>query len=573
VRDEVDGLLFEGLDAGDLARQLDRLAGEPGLLERLQAGIEAPRPFAEYVDELEAYYRGERPSRGVARPAPTAVTWQGDHGLHTSLATINDAVADRIGRHGVRVQRVRRDGAALDAPLPHPADVEVRHQWPPDLRPPRSGRLAIIQPWEFGAIPADWVAPLQRDVDEVWVPSEYVRAMYLRAGLEADRVHVVPNGVDLDRFTPEGPRLELDGAAPEGLRFLFVGGAIQRKGIDVLLAAWQAAFAGRDDVTLVVKDFGSGGVYRNADRAALQELAAAGAAPRVVHLDADLSGDDLAALYRACDVLVHPYRGEGFAMPVLEAMASGLPVITTAGGPTDEFCPPQAGWRIDAARKPMPGGRVDRMETAGEPWMLEPSVDHLVALLRAAADATVDERAARGAAGRSAAERYTWDVVTAAYAGRVRALAQRPLRTAAAPIEALREATGTRVLATPAWRADDDLGALLAAWGEAAPAGTDATLFLLADPDVDGDGAALQARVIAAADAAGADLDHCADIAVLQLRAYPGRDAALHADADAYVPLHRACAGHERLARDAGAAILTPAALRAWLAAGERVAA
>ncbi len=570
VRDEVDGLLFEGLDAGDLARQLDRLAGEPGLLERLQAGIEAPRPFAEYVDELESYYRGERPSRGVARPAPTAVTWQGDHGLHTSLSTINDAVCERIERHGVRVQRVRRDGVALDAPLPHPAAVEVRHQWPPDLRPPRSGRLAVIQPWEFGAIPVDWVAPLQRDVDEVWVPSEHVRAMYLQAGLDADRVHVVANGVDLDRFAPQGRSLELE--AP-GLRFLFVGGAIARKGVDVLLAAWQTAFAGRDDVTLVVKDFGSGGVYRNVDRSALEALAASGATPRVVYLDRDLPDDELAALYRSCDVFVHPYRGEGFAMPVLEAMASGLPVITTAGGPTDEFCPPQAGWRIDAERRAMRGGRVEHFDTAGEPWMLEPSVDHLIALLREAAGASAAERSARGAAGRSAAERYSWDVVTAAYAGRVRALAQRPLRIAGEPIEALEQASGTRVLATPAWRTDDDLGALLAAWGQAAPAGTDATLFLLADPDVDGEPAALQARVMAAASAAGADLDDCADIAVLQLRAYPGRDAALHAGADVYVPLHRACNGHERHARAAGSAVLAPESLRAWLAADERVAA
>jgi hypothetical protein len=155
----------------------------------------------------------------------------------------------------------------------------------------------------------------------------------------------------------------------------------------------------------------------------------------------------------------------------------------------------------------------------------------------------------------------------------VRALAQRPLRTAGEPIEALQQAIGTRVLATPAWRADDDLGALLAAWGDAASAGTDATLFLVADPDVDGEPGELEARVMAAAAASGADLDRCADIAILQLRAYPGRDAALHADADAYVPLHRACAGHERLARAAGTAVVAPDGLRAWLAPGERVAA
>ena len=43
VADGCNGLLFDGRDGADLARQLDRLAQEPGLLERLQAGITAPR--------------------------------------------------------------------------------------------------------------------------------------------------------------------------------------------------------------------------------------------------------------------------------------------------------------------------------------------------------------------------------------------------------------------------------------------------------------------------------------------------------------------------------------------------
>ena len=56
--------------------------------------------------------------------------------------------------------------------------------------------------------------------------------MYLEAGVEADRVHVVPNGVDLATLAPDGPRAELPDAA---LRLLFVGGTISRKGADVLL--------------------------------------------------------------------------------------------------------------------------------------------------------------------------------------------------------------------------------------------------------------------------------------------------------------------------------------------------
>src|SRR5205085_9041995 len=179
-----------------------------------------------------------------------------------------------------------------------------------------------------------------------------------------------------ERFRPDGPRLDLD--AGDGLRLLFVGGAIGRKGIDLLLAAYRETFAGREDVTLVVKDFGLNGVYRGAGRDELRRLHEERSAPRVLHLTEELDDDAMAALYRSCDVLVHPYRGEGFAMPVLEAMASGLPVVVTAGGPTDEFCPPDAGWRIAATRRPLPGGRVDQWETAAEPWMLEPDAAHLV---------------------------------------------------------------------------------------------------------------------------------------------------------------------------------------------------
>ena len=277
-----------------------------------------------------------------------------------------------------------------------------------------------------------------------------------------------------------------------------------------------------------------------------------------MHLDADLADEEMAALYRACDVLVHPYRGEGFAMPVLEAMASGLPVIHTAGGPTDEFCPPQAGWRIRSRRQALPGGRVDRFETVGEPWMLEPDAAHLAELLREAAAAGAEERARRGALGRSAALHFGWDRVAALYAER----AARPAPPARPrPLAAERELDGApAVLATPAWRGEDDLAG--AAAGVDAGARPARCLYLLADPATDGEPAELEARVMAAA--AGIDLDACPDIAILREYAVPGRDAALHAAAELYVPLHDGCAGHVRLA---GAKAATPAELGIRLAA------
>ena len=110
-------------------------------------------------------------------------------------------MGERLRSRHVEIALERRatDGPLGDAPTPHAPEVEVRHQWPPDLSRPAAGRLALIQPWEFGSLPRDWQAGLRDDVDELWVPSAFTREMYLEAGVEADRVHVVPNGVDLGR--------------------------------------------------------------------------------------------------------------------------------------------------------------------------------------------------------------------------------------------------------------------------------------------------------------------------------------------------------------------------------------
>ena len=315
VRDGVDGLVVDPLSADALTVALERLAGEPGLLERLQAGIAPPHPFATYVDELEARYAGERRPGAAPAPAPmhagasAAPAPAGARPAPAALAVLADGDAPALDPAVARVQRLGTD----DPPLPHAADVELRTSWPPATRAASSGRLVIVQP--PGAAPAPALPPH----DELW-----------------------------SGFPPDA-------------------------------------------------------------EARLRALAA----------------------------------------------------------------------RTPRAFDP----------AAAEPWPLAEQVE-------------------------------------------------------------------LRVLATPAWRGADRLAMLLAQWCAATTPATSACLYLLADPQVDGEPAAIEQRVLAACEASGADLDAAADVTILLEPATAERDARLHRAMDLYVPLHAACAGHERLAHATGGAVV-----------------
>ena len=143
----------------------------------------------------------------------------------------------------------------------------------------------------------------------------------------------------------------------------------------MLLKAYQHTFTARDPVCLVIKDMGSGSFYRGKTAGDdIGRIMATAGAPEIEYLDRDLSGEELAGLYTACDCLVHPYRGEGFGLPIAEAMASGLPVIVTGYGAALDYCCEQNAFLIPARIMRFRQKRIDDLETVDYPWLAEPDV-------------------------------------------------------------------------------------------------------------------------------------------------------------------------------------------------------
>lgn len=268
-------------------------------------------------------------------------------------------------------------------------DIDVVHATGGAV-PPRSGSplVVTIHDLAFLARPEHFTSRgvrfMTRALDltiaeaaRVIVPSEATARECREAGIDDRRLRIVPWGVHPATVTDaDRARVRSRFGLPD--RFvLWVGAAEPRKNLPGLAAA--AAAAGLE-VPLVMA--GSGGW--DVDIASVLRDAPPGAR----HLGA-VEQQDLSALYDLADVFVYPSLQEGFGMPVLEAMAQGTAVITSAGTAT--------------------------AEVAGEAGILvDPfDLDALAAALRVLAD-DVERRDLLGSAGRRRAADFTWDATAAA---------------------------------------------------------------------------------------------------------------------------------------------------------------
>jgi glycosyltransferase involved in cell wall biosynthesis len=328
--------------------------------------------------------------------------------------------------HGIARLPLSRmpDAAAIERGFytrPEHCDLTIRHHWPPDFSPVRSGKLVNIVPWEYGAVPVRWIRQIEASDSELWVPSEFVRNVFVRASLTQRKIRVLPYGIDPAIFRMEGQGWRP--ARARGFVFLFVGGVIERKGVDLLAESYQASFSSRDAVTLVIKEQGSSSYYRNS--ALLESVRKASrnkSGPRILIIREEMTDQQLASLYRAADVFVLPYRGEGFGIPLAEALACGTPVITTGLGPAHEFCPKESARFIDAKEVSMPDPPNYLGTLSGECTWFEPDVQHLGKLMRQAYEQQSELRKHAAQTSERITKSHGWPVLLGQYQQRIREL-------------------------------------------------------------------------------------------------------------------------------------------------------
>ena len=391
-------------------------------------------------------------SRFLARQLPAvaesdvAVQLDGELFAAHSFANINEKLTLELGTaDGIAfsVNRVRHnptyDRQCPAAPdvlpyvqrqLPDGPAVTIRHAFPPNWNSPEQGKWVHIQPWEFGALPVAWIEPLRDRVDEVWAPSQFVKRVYERSGIPGDKIHVIPWGVSPEVYNPDAvPRLL---STEKTFRFLFVGGSVARKGIDLLIHAYTQEFRRDEDVCLVVKDLGTKTFYRYGNyRELLQQAARDTSIPEVLYLEDNMTEGQLASLYASCHCLVAPYRGEGFGLPILEAMACGLAPIVPRGGASDDFVGEATGYVLNAQEVES----VHEWRLRGVPTELSIDVADLRATMRQAFEVREETKARGIRASEATLAHFTWQNTARRMTDRIRELAKEnvPVRRKSKP--------------------------------------------------------------------------------------------------------------------------------------------
>jgi glycosyltransferase involved in cell wall biosynthesis len=248
----------------------------------------------------------------------------------------------------------------------------------------------MLEPWALRR--SGWK---KRMVGFLWERENLKRAACLRvtaqSELESVRrfglknpVALIPNGVDVDDFTSLPDPATADELFPalKGRRMLlFLSRLHPKKGLPMLLGAWSKLGAERKDWVLAIAGVDVGG-HAGQLRQMIDEL---GLSSSVSFLG-PLFGQDKLAAYARAEVFVLPSHSENFGVAIAEALAAGVPVITTKGTP----------WQ--------------GLEEYGCGWWVEPDEQSLEASLREALSLPPVELARMGARGRGwVARDFAWE--------------------------------------------------------------------------------------------------------------------------------------------------------------------
>ena len=221
------------------------------------------------------------------------------------------------------LRKVEIDGDKLQVDLNSPkSKIQLCYGVPPTFFYEHQYKIQMTQ-WESTMVPPLWVE-LAKGYDEFWTANEFGRDAFLKSGVPEEKLHIYELGVDASTWTPK--KRERNNV----IRFLHIDSGSPRKRADIVKSAFTSAFGNNMNYELTLKH--SHGPVSGADWNSFNVLEDRGEweTPNIRHIRETMSLLELVSLFHFHDVLVYPSEGEGFGLIPLQALATGMPVISTS---------------------------------------------------------------------------------------------------------------------------------------------------------------------------------------------------------------------------------------------------
>ncbi|MCY0870025.1 MAG: glycosyltransferase, partial [Firmicutes bacterium] len=265
-------------------------------------------------------------------------------------------------------------------------DVHVQMFTPAEARLPQVPASVLRTMYEADGLPEDWVHSCNQFA-RVFVAAPFNVDTFARAGVDPEKLRVVPEPFDFSYFQRSGNADRARNALPPLRSFVFLSifDWNFRKGWDILLEAFARAFDRDDDVTLLIKTSSFDGAQIESAIAELWKRLGVdpAALPHIVLRREFMADEQIRDLYEVADAFVLPTRGEGWGRPYLEAMAMEVPVIATAWGGNLAFLNSDRAYMIDINGLEAIDERMHMRHYRGLRWAA-PSVESTAAQMRRA---------------------------------------------------------------------------------------------------------------------------------------------------------------------------------------------